>query len=505
MKTTRTKPKNVYRTASLVTGLSAAERALGFLYRIVLSRLIGAEGIGLYQIALSVFSVFLTIGTGGIPVTVSRLISKSKAAGDAAGEKRAVSAGIVLCLALTLPVCLVFALFGNRFTFLFSDDRCLPIFLILLTGLAFSSVYAVLRGGFWGNKSFLFPSVTELLEEAVMVIAGILLLRGVDDPYRGARLAAVAVAASYLVSFACACAGYFLRHGKLLSPRGMLNPLSSSALPITAVRGGSSLVSSAVAVILPAMLVKAGYGQTEALSLFGIVSGMVMPVLSIPSTFIGSISLVLVPELSEDYYGGRNKRLSANIERGIFAAEGIACVLMPFFFVLGKDAGRLLYSSDAAGVMIERCAFILYPMSISMITTGILNSLGFERRTLIYYFIGAAAMILAVFLLPRHIGAYAYPVGLTLSFSACAVLNLIYLSQKIPLSKRLLTKSLKSFALTLPVSVIGKLVFLPFSNYFSPLPALSLTALVMAFATFVFYFFCHVLSTKPVKKLLFEK
>ena len=56
--------KNIYRTAAVVTGLSIAERALGFLYRIVLSRLIGAEGLGLYQVALSVFSVFITLGTG---------------------------------------------------------------------------------------------------------------------------------------------------------------------------------------------------------------------------------------------------------------------------------------------------------------------------------------------------------------------------------------------------------------------------------------------------------
>ena len=69
----------IYTTASVVTALSVAERALGFLYRIVLSRLIGAEGVGLYQVALSLFSLFLTIGTGGLPITVSRMISKSKA------------------------------------------------------------------------------------------------------------------------------------------------------------------------------------------------------------------------------------------------------------------------------------------------------------------------------------------------------------------------------------------------------------------------------------------
>lgn len=80
-------------------------------------------------------------------------------------------------------------------------------------------------------------------------------------------------------------------------------------MPITAVRAGGSLVGSAVAVLLPAMLIRAGATQTEALQMFGVVSGMAIPILSIPSTVIGSISLVLVPELSEDFYRKRYKQL----------------------------------------------------------------------------------------------------------------------------------------------------------------------------------------------------
>ena len=100
--------KNIYRTTTAVTALSVAERALGFLYRIVLSRLIGAEGLGLYQVALSVFSVFVTIGTGGIPVTVSRLVTKGWAGQDKKSRHAALTAGIALSLCLTLPVCFIF-------------------------------------------------------------------------------------------------------------------------------------------------------------------------------------------------------------------------------------------------------------------------------------------------------------------------------------------------------------------------------------------------------------
>ena len=89
---------NVYKTTAIITILSAIERTLGFLYRVVLSRFIGAEGLGLYQVALSLFAVFLTIGTGGIPVTISRLKTKGYAEGKRENGDCALAAGALFSL-----------------------------------------------------------------------------------------------------------------------------------------------------------------------------------------------------------------------------------------------------------------------------------------------------------------------------------------------------------------------------------------------------------------------
>jgi len=490
--------RGVMRTATLVTSASAIERGLGFLYRIVLSRMIGAEGMGLYQIALSVFAVFLTIGTGGIPVTVSRLISKNKAGGGK--ENGEVFAGILLSLALTLPVCLLFLFFGNAFGFLFSDKRCLDIFAVLLVGLSFSAVYAVLRGGFWGDKNFLFPSITELAEEAVMVIVGILLLTGIHDPFIGAKRAAVAVVISYLVSFTLAAVGYFLPRGKPTLSRRVFRPLARSAMPITLVRASGSLLGSVVAILLPAMLIRTGLTKSEALALFGVVTGMVMPVLSVPSTFIGSLSLVLVPELAEDYYGKKYDRLSKNIGRGVFVATAIAAVIIPFFLVLGEDLGRLLFSSDVAGVMIRRSAFILLPMSLTMISTSILNSLGFEKRSLVYYFIGESLMICSVLFLPAKLGIYAYPVGMAAAFTTCALCNLLFLKKLRLLKRKLFKNCLLSLLFALPVLLIGMVIHPVFTRFFSAFVALLLSVAIMAATTFAVYFSFHKLSLRREKK-----
>ena len=460
------KPKNtLLATASLVTFLSVAERGLGFLYRVALARLIGAEGMGIYQVALSLFSVFLTIGTGGIPVTVSRFISKSKAENSPINERKSVTAGLLLSLILTLPVALFLVAFPNAVSFLFADERCLPVFRILMLGLVFSSVFAVIRGSFWGNKNFLLPAVLEMAEEIVMVIAGILLLQNVSTFERGASLAGWAVVLSYLVSFTLSTLCFFGKGGKLATPKGMLKPLFGSTLPITSVRAGGSLVNSAVAVLLPAMLVRCGIEKSRALQLFGAVSGMAMPVLFIPSTIIGALSLVLVPELAEDFYRKNTKRLYQNIMRGISVAFFVACFLTPFFYVLGKELGMLAFSNVLAGECIRKGSPILIPMSITMITTGILNSLGFEKQTFSFYFISASSMLLCVLFLPRFIGVYAYVVGLGASFVVNAVCNLVFLAKKCP---DLLRGALKNHALVrslclallciLPVSLVGAFI-----------------------------------------------
>lgn len=504
MKTT--KCKNTALTASLVTGLSVAERGLGFLYRIALSRLIGAEELGIYQVALSLFALFLTIGTGGIPITVSRMISKSKAEGRPIDEKRTVGAGLLLSLLLTLPVCLLLIPFGKSFPFLFTDERALSIFRILLVGLCFSALYAVFRGSFWGNKQFLLPSVLEIAEESVMVIVGVLLLRNAPIG-AGAKRAAWAVVISYLFSFTASALCFFMQGRKVLQPKNTLKPLFNASLPITSVRASASLVNSAVAVLLPVMLVRAGLSGSEALTLFGVVSGMVLPILFIPSTVIGSFSLILVPELSEDFYRKNFTRLKQNITRGLSFSFLLACVLIPFFFVLGDNLGTLAFSNATAGKMIAVSAPVLLPMSLAMISTSMLNSMGFEKQSFLFYFIGAAAMLLCILTLPALLGIYAYLIGFGLSFALSALCNLLFLWEKClkPQKGRgqvCVQGIFTPLLLILPITLFGKLLEGIFIHFAGNLLTLGVIALAMGVFTFLFYLALGIIELSDLKARL---
>ncbi len=501
-----TAPKTtpLFAAATLVTALSIAERGLGFLYRIVLSRLIGAEGVGLYQVALSLFAVFLTLGTGGIPISVSRFTAKANAENDALAKRSAVGAGVALCLFFTLPVCLFFLAFAEKIPFLFSDTRTVSVFKILLLGLCLSSVYAVIRGYFWGEKNFLTPSLLELFEEIVMVISGILLLRSVRSAIDGAQKAAWAAVISYLFSFTFSILAFFKSGGKFSSPKKQLKPLFNATLPITSVRTSATIVNSAISVLLPAMLIKSGYSESQALRFFGVVSGMAMPVLMIPATVIGSLSLVLVPQLSEDYYKGNTARLYQNVTRGIRFAFFVSCFLSPFFYVLGAPLCSLAFNEPLAGEYVQKGCFLLLPMSLTMITTGILNSIGYEKKTFVFYFVGAAGSLLSILFFPPYFGAFSYIVALFISHLLTGLCNIFYLKKAckglFPVLFSQIRPVLFSAIAVLPIALIGKLVLSLFSHLFGGIFLALFTGLFMLTLSFSFYFLCGIFPRFPLKR-----
>ncbi len=493
---------NIYKSAAQVTVFSTIEKALSFVYRIILSRVIGAEGLGIYQICLSVFAVFLTAASSGVPVTVSRLMAKSNAVGDIRSKNAAVTAGVIATLIVTIPMAVVLFLGRNAFGFLFSDERCKDIFLILLPGLILTSIYAVMRGSFWGSKQFLPYSIIELLEDAVMVGVGCVLISGIQDPVLGAKRATVAVLVSYVFSFVVSIIWYLHKGGKFVNPKRQLKPLFASSLPITAMRTSTSLINSAVAVLLPILLMKTyNLTNSEAISLYGIAIGMSLPILFIPSSLIGSISVVVAPELSENYYKKKTDRVRFDIEKSVKAAIFIAALLIPMLSVLGDEIGEFLYSNRLSGEIVQNCSFILLPMCITMITTTILNSMNCERKTLLFYLLGAAVMLTSILTLTHFIGVYSYLIGLAASFLISGVLNLRLLKKLCP-GIKFLKYTLHAIAVTGVSCVFGRLLDGIISCYVSTLWQIVIcTPVCLAFTAAALYCL-EMFTLRPLKRLI---
>lgn len=492
---------NIYKTALVVTIFSICERFTGFIYRIVLSRMLGSEGLGIYQVVLSIFAVLITVTSSGIPITVSRIITKHKANKNLLGEQQCISAGILLTILFSMPICCIFYFGRNLFGFIFSDERCMSIFLILLPSLVFTSVYAVIRGSFWGNKNFLAYSVIELIEELVMIIVGVILVSTATNFLQGAQRAGIAVVVSYIVSFSISIAYFFIKGGRIRNPKQELKPLFASAMPITGMKTASSLINSLIAIILPARLIALGFSQSQAMSEFGIVFGMALPILFIPSTIIGSIALVLVPELSENFYKNNISKLKINIEKALKLTVLIVSVLLPLFYVLGDDLGYLFYNNAKSGEIIKYSCIILLPMSISMITTSMLNSLGQEKRTLLYFVFGAIFMMLCIFFLPKFIGVYALCVGMGVNFTITAVLNTLRLLKKCNAKIKFIKYSVIALLLSIPTTIVGALLHNLLITFISAFWALIICGIITFILEIVLIFAFKLTDIKFIKKI----
>ena len=449
--------RRVYKTALIVTIFSIAEKMLGFLYRIYLSRTIGSEGIGLYQISLSVFATLLTISSAGIPSTVSRLITKYNSQGK---NKTAnvVTAGIFTTLAVAVPLTVLLLLFPKLIGFAFADERCLPLFYLILPALTINAVYSVLKGMFCGTKDFLPYSVIELVEEAVMIIVGVITITTASSVFDGAKKAVVAVFVSYVVSFLLGTALFLYRGGKIKNPKRELKPLITSSLPITAMRSANSLISSFVSIILPARLIASGLQKMQATSAFGAFYGMALPLLYSPMSLIGPFCVVLIPQIAESFYKNDRQTLKSDIEKSLNFSIFFTALVVPTFLCFGEELGIILFDSYEGGIYLSHSSYLMILICLSSLTTSILNSIGEENKTFATFLISNFFMLLSVWFLPKYIGIYALLVGYTLVYGIDTLLNLKLIAKRTGVKLKSGGFAFYALLFSIPTAILGFLL-----------------------------------------------
>ncbi len=355
---------------------------------------------------------------------IARRAQKNKNA-----ENDVVSAGILTSLLISLPITICLFAFKDKLTFIFADPRAYDILIIILPGVVITSVYAVIRGYFWGNRDYLSYSLIELIEEIAMAVVGVILISKATDFFDGAKKAGTAVFVSYTISFTLSSLVFVLKHGRLSNPVKELKPLIQSSSPITAMRTITAALSSLISIILPLRLVAFGMTTSQALSSFGEVSGMALPLLFIPSTVIGSIALVIVPEISENYYAGDISKLTQNAQKTFTSCLVFSSLIIPVFIGLGREICLFIYSNENVGLYLSLSAIIMLPMSVSMITNSLLNSINKERLTLLNYVLSAVLMLLCIYFLTAVIGILSLLVGYLLSYTLTSILNVRLLNK----------------------------------------------------------------------------
>ena len=451
--------KSLFKTVALITIFSVMTRILGFVFRIILSRTVGAEGMGIYQVSLSVFMVLLTVISSGLPLIISRMSAGFSTDKDKKKSGSLISSGLLYALLLSLLLCSVVLIFKGLFSKIFTSDICYQLLLVLLPSLVFSSIYSVFRGAMWGKGNYFALCVTEFYEQLVHIVLGTLLIGNTLSAAQNALNLGWSMTIACLLSAILVMLLFFYYGGSLKKPsRQYLRPLIKQSSPITAMRVAGSFIQPIVALIIPARLIAIGYTNAQALSLYGIAVGMTLPLIFIPTTIIGSLSTALVPDLSKAAAQNDQSHIEKRITSSVFFALLISSMFVPMFLGMGEQIGLFLYDNILSGTLLQSAAWVLLPLGLTNISSALLNSLGFEKRTFLNYAIGAACMLLSLWFLPALIGVNSIMWGMGISYLVTATLNIILLKRKTKANFNMMFPLLKLCLIILPSSALTAFV-----------------------------------------------
>ena len=421
------KKKKVLASVATVTIFGVITRVISFVFKIYLSRKLGAEAIGLYQMAVSVFFLFAAFACGGIPVVLSRKTAENSALGKSDDHNLLSSALLVGC-GISIVLCALIGILNDKLSFLFSDKGAVHVFLIMSPALLSTTVYSVLRAYLWGKKEFSAFSATETAEEILRIAFCILFLSGMIGSISGANGVALAFTVSDVTVAMILLAIFFIKGGRLKKPT-MVKGIIVPSLPVTGMRIFGSLMATLIAFILPFRLMAYGMSSAEATASYGRIAGMATPLLFAPNAIIGSIAIVLVPEMSANGAKKAYADLNRHLNNGINFALLISGAFLVIYLALGKDITCILYKDEISGEYLRFASFLVLPMGIAQLTQSALNSIGKEYRAFANYLISNAFLIVAIIILPKYIGIYSVAVASMLSTLITCALNVYALNK----------------------------------------------------------------------------
>ncbi len=421
--------KKIFKAVATVTVLSVFTRALSFIFKIYLSRTLGAEVMGLYQICLSVFLLFSALSASGLSTVLSRKVAEINTRTD--GDRGLT----MLSTALTIGTGIALALIGLAFLFkpylslIVSDNRAIPLFLIMCPALLSTTIYCLIRSWFCGNKNFTAFSVTELLEEVLRILFTLLLVSGVVTGISGSYGIALAFMLSDITVAIILLILFYLKGGRFKKPSKFYE-LIKPATPVTFMRVFGSLIITIVAVLLPTRLMASGYSMGEATASFGRITGMANPLLYAPNAIISSLAIVLIPEMSQNGIKKNYTALNNHINTALKFALIVCGVFMAFYCALGEELCTILYKDNIAGQYLEVAGYTMVLVPLNMIVNSALNSIGMEKEAFLCFIFGAVLMLLSIYILPQYIGIYSVVVANASTLIVSLIIGLYFLHKK---------------------------------------------------------------------------
>ncbi len=426
-----------------MTAAGVLSRIIGFFYRIFLSRTIGAEALGIYQLIGPVFSLCFALTASSIQTSISKFV------GDAiggckdslCGEKKA-RAYLILGLVLSCGLSILTGIFmyfnadliAVRFL---GEARCAPLLVLLTYSLLPCCIHACINGYYYGRKNAFVPSLCQLIEQIARVGSVWIIFQITTE--KGIPLTAFHAVCGLVIG---ECFGLLVSMSALLRekrlPRGsytsdsicnstMTHAFLAMVIPLTINRLSVAFSTSLENLLIPQKLQLYGYTQTDALSIYGILSGMTLSIILFPCVLTNSLSVLLLPAISEARGRSNENQIRRTTKEAIQLGLLLGFAFTILFLLTGDMIGNKLFHNALAGHFICRLAWLCPLMYITSLLNSILHGLGRPKQVL---FVNLLACLIRIgmiwFLVPAYgIGAYLWGLLLSQVFASVACMWLL--------------------------------------------------------------------------------
>ena len=401
--------------ALVMAASSLILRTANIAYRVYITDKVGAAGMGLYQLISSVFLLAVTVCTSGISLAVTRLVAEAAGSGRPSRGRNAVLKCVLWSGTLSLVSGSALWMGADFIAaeLLGSEAAAAPL-RILVPGLPFMAVSSCMRGYFVALRSAVKASAGEFLEQfsTMGTVAAIFLYFAPSGLENACCAIMLGATAGEILSCLFNLALYLHSVRKNRVPSGTektsFRSVAHIALPSMAGYTARNILSTIENVLIPRGLKKNGASADASLAQYGMIHGMVMPMLYFPSAFLSAFSSLLVPEVAEACAAGYKRSIERLTCRSIQLTLLFSFFVMSVFWAFSGELGLAFYKNSDAGNILRILCPLVPLMYLDSIVDSILKGLDQQVSSLKYNFSDSCIRVALVYFLVPQFGVKGY-------------------------------------------------------------------------------------------------
>lgn len=378
----RQKSKLFLINGAILTSTSLLMKFATLIFNIYISNQIGSEAVGVFSLVMAVYLFFITVATSGLNIAVTVIVSEKFALNKNQQAIKAIRTCIFFSLLLGIAAGGLILLFSN-----FITSKCLhnmvssrPLFYIAI-GLPFIAMSSCISSYFTTIRKAYKNAISQVFEFTIKMFATIILLK--INITNGVEAVCISLILADVISEICSFTLIFILYiidiklKKLEDIRsfGQRFNIFKIAFPVAVTSYIRSGLSTLKQLIIPTQLEKSGISCSRALSQYGMINGMVLPVITFPTVFTDSYSMLLIPEFST-YVAQRNYKAINYIANKIFKITcAFTMCICSIFFIFSNDLGLAIYNNIEIGYYFKIFTPFIFFMYMDHIIDCILKGL----------------------------------------------------------------------------------------------------------------------------------